>query len=107
MMKTYTKEEVTSGHDLTHYMNSPFKGATSVFVHPGESDMVDLTVNIEAYDDTFYEVTKNPSSLDRLVDRVNRNLTKIFPNMLIEVVWYSGFVYHRTVYLDTHPEEKN
>ena len=106
-MKTYTKEEVTSGHDLTHYMERPFKGANSVFIHPGESGGADLTVNIEAYDETFYEVTKNPSTRDRFFDRVNQNLTKIFPNMLIEVVWYSGFDYHKSFYLSTttHKED--
>ena len=106
-MKTYTKEEVTSGHDLTYFMDRPFKGATSVFVHPGESDGADLTVNIEANDNTFYEVTKNPSSLDRFVERVHRNLTKIFPNMMIEVIWYSGFNYHQYFYLDTTPHKKD
>ena len=57
MLSCGKKEEVTSGHDLTHYMERPFKGANSVFVHPGESGGADLTVNIEAYDETFYEVT--------------------------------------------------
>lgn len=111
-MKTFTKENVLEMtyhgdkvHDLAWFLEQaggkPFKGATSVFIHGPEESSCDLTVAIEAYDDAFDDVTRTPKLRDAFKARVYRHLTKLFPNITIDVVWYSGYSYHQYDILTT------
>lgn len=100
---TYDYGQKSTAHDLKHFAEladiKNTKGFTSVWIH--SSEYGDLDIHIEAYDDEFYELTSTDKKRDKFKDRVHNTITKLFPHMEINVVWYSGFDHHKYVTLNT------
>lgn len=115
MSKTFTVQDVinvtenddsTSAQSLDWFMEQaklkPFKGASSVFIQEHGNSDADLIISIEAYDDDFYDATDTSVKLDAFRDRVYKYLAKLFPDMTIFVVWYSGYTFHTFHVLETN-----
>lgn len=102
---TYNYGQSSTSQSLDFFMQKaklrPFKGSNSVYVHSPDASDIDLTINIEAYDDDFEEATKTDKLFIAYRDRVYKYLKQLFPNMFISVVWYSGYNYHHYHILDT------
>ena len=96
---TYNYGQSTSSENLNFFMEKagrkPLLGFTSVFVHSPEQSDANLLINIEAYDDEFDHVTKNNTERTKFVNKTYRYLAKLFPNMTIDIIWYSGFEHHK------------
>lgn len=105
-MKTFTTKEAIdftnidnkSVKSLKEFLEAaqikPAKGFNSVFIHPSPEQYADLRIEIEAYDDDFYDVTESNSKRNDFVKRVHKRLQQLFPYSRMDVVWYSGFEYH-------------
>ena len=108
---TYNYGQSSTSQSLDFFMKEaklrPFKGSNSVYIHAPEASDLDLTVNIEAYDDDFEEATKTDKLFASYRDRVYKYLKQLFPEMFIGVVWYSGYNYHHYHILDTRKNEND
>ena len=118
MTKTFTTQETI---DITYnYGNSntskslddfmrlaklkPFKGSNSIYIHAPEASDLDLTINIEAYDNDFEEATRTEKLREDYKDRAYMYIRQLFPNMIIGVTWYSGYNYHFYDIIETTKE---
>ena len=59
------------------------------------SGRFDLAINIEANDNDFYDVTSTPRKSEQFKNSVYKTLAQLFPNLTIQIIWYSGFEYHK------------
>lgn len=104
---TYDNNKSTKAHSLDHFCGlaeiEAKKGFTSVYVHSSnDPNYFDLTINIEANDDDFYDVTSTIRKRDlQFRNSVYKTLAKLFPNLTIQIIWYSGFEYHKYETLTT------
>ena len=97
---TYDNNKSTKAHSLDHFCGlaevEAKKGFTSVYVHsPDDPNYFDLTINIEANDDDFYDVTSTPRKREQFRNSVYKTLAQLFPNLTIQIIWYSGFEHHK------------
>lgn len=76
----------------------PFKSSNSIYIHAPEASDLDLTINIEAYDDDFEDATHTEKLRDAYKVRAYKYIRQLFPNMIISVMWYSGYDYHYHFY---------
>ena len=119
MTKTFTAQEAiditydygqsSTSQSLDVFMTKagykPFKGANSVYIHSPESHDLDLTINIEAYDNDFDVVTSTTAKREQFKERIHKYLRYLFPNMTISITWYSGYNYHQYYTLNTSTEK--
>ena len=118
MTKTFTAQEaidITYDHGtsstskgLDDFMRlaklKPFKGSNSIYIHAPEASDLDLTINIEAYDNDFEDATRTEKLRDAYKARAYKYIHQLFPNMIIGVVWYSGYNHHIYDTIETKEE---
>lgn len=96
---TYDNGVASLDDFLYHHKIPSAKGYKSAYIQEPEFSDEDILINVEAYDDDFYDVTRTDGKRDRFKEQLHNRLKKLFPDARIRVLWYSGFDYHKTFYL--------
>lgn len=118
MTKTFTAQETiditydygtsSTSKSLDDFMRlaklKPFKSSNSIYIHSPEASDLDLTINIEAYDNDFEDATRTEKLRDAYKARAYKYIRQLFPNMIIGVVWYSGYNHHLYDIIETKEE---
>lgn len=63
----------------------------SIILNKIDHENKQVSVTVQRQDSDFDKVIKNPAKRRSFLGRVNDNLTQLFPNYQIDVLWLSGF----------------